>query len=49
MTSTGSRPKSFTFSTGVTWGQGVEGVLSSPGRPDIKISTPPELRGPEGN
>ncbi|MSQ26042.1 MAG: OsmC family peroxiredoxin [Dehalococcoidia bacterium] len=46
---TSSRPKSFTFTTGVTWSQGAEGVLTSPGRPDIKISTPPEFRGPEGN
>ena len=44
-----TRPKSFTYTTGVRWEQGVEGVLSAPNKPDVRVSTPPEFKGPEGN
>ncbi len=44
-----TRPKSFLFYTSLRWKQGVEGALSAPGKPDIVVSTPPELKGPEGN
>ncbi len=46
---TTSRAKSFTYQTSVKWERGVEAVLSAPGKPDIKVSSPPEFRGPEGN
>ncbi len=46
---TSVRPKSFTYSTSVVWEKGVEAVLSAPGKPDIRVSTPPEFKGPEGN
>lgn len=43
------RPKTFTFRTSVVWKEGVTGVASSQGKPEIRVSTPPELRGPQGN
>lgn len=42
------RLKSFTFQTSAAWQEGVEGLLSSPGLPNLAVSTPPELRGPAG-
>ena len=47
MTSSGA--KSFTFNTSLTWTDGVEGKLSSPGKPDIGVTPPPEFKGPEGS
>ena len=44
-----TRPKSFTYTTGARWEQGREGVLSAPNKPDVRVSSPPEFQGPEGN
>ena len=44
-----TRPKSLLYKTSLRWVEGVEGVLSSPGKPDISVSSPPEFKGPEGN
>ncbi|MBM4404867.1 MAG: OsmC family peroxiredoxin [Chloroflexi bacterium] len=44
-----TRPKSFIYNTSLRWQRDVEGVLSAPGKPDIKVSSPPEFKGPEGN
>ena len=44
-----TRPKSFLYNTSLRWRQGVEGILSAPGKPDISVSSPPEFKGPQGN
>ncbi len=44
-----TRAKSFTYTTGVRWDKELEAVLTAPERPDIRVSTPPEFRGPKGN
>ena len=44
-----TRAKTFAFQTSVKWTADVRGILSTSGRPDIVVSTPPELRGPDGN
>ncbi|MBI3743225.1 MAG: OsmC family protein [Chloroflexi bacterium] len=41
--------KSYTYRTSIAWTSGVEGTLASPGKPSIKLSAPPEFKGPEGN
>ncbi len=46
---TTARPKSFTYATSLVWEQDAQGILSAPGKPDIRVSAPPDFRGPEGN
>jgi organic hydroperoxide reductase OsmC/OhrA len=42
------RHKSFTYRTSTSWTGGSSGVLSSDGKPSLKISNPPEFRGEAG-
>lgn len=39
----------YEFDTEVEWVEGKVDVIKSPGLPDLKVSTPPEFRGPVGN
>ena len=41
-------PKQYIFRTGLRWNGLKRGSLSSAGKPDIGISTPPEFKGEEG-
>ena len=43
-----TRAKTFTYETGLRWDKGLESVASAPGKPDIRVSAPPEFKGPEG-
>lgn len=40
--------KSYIFRTGLRWDGSKRGQVSSPGKPRIGVSTPPEFRGEEG-
>jgi len=40
--------KSFTYHTRVKWTGGRAGMLSSEGKPDVKVGSPPEFRGEAG-
>ena len=40
--------KTFTFKTSTSWTEGQSGMLSSEGKPVMKISSPPEFRGEPG-
>jgi organic hydroperoxide reductase OsmC/OhrA len=42
------KPKKFTYRCSVKWTGEKRGVLSSPGKSDIEVATPPEFRGHEG-
>jgi peroxiredoxin-like protein len=42
------RSKAYTYRTTVRWTDRKMGVLSSSGKPDIQIATPPEFKGHEG-
>jgi peroxiredoxin-like protein len=42
------RSKVYTYKTTLKWTERKMGVLSSPGKPDIQVSTPPEFKGYEG-
>jgi organic hydroperoxide reductase OsmC/OhrA len=43
------RHKTFTYSTALLWTSGRSGVVSAQGKPDLKVSSPPEFRGEEGH
>lgn len=43
-----ARSKTFTYRTSVRWTDRKQGVLTSQGKPDIQVSTPPEFKGHEG-
>ncbi len=43
-----TRAKSFSYTTGVRWEAELLGTLACQGRPDIKISSPPEFKGQDG-
>jgi organic hydroperoxide reductase OsmC/OhrA len=43
-----SRQKSLTFRTSAVWTEGTSGVLTSEGKPPIKVSNPPEFKGKDG-
>ena len=43
-----ARAKSFTYTTSLVWREGLEGVLSSEGKPHITVSPPPDFRGLAG-
>lgn len=40
--------RTFTYKTATEWTEGKSGVLSSEGKPSLKISSPPEFRGEPG-
>ena len=42
------KPKSFTFRTSTAWLEGASGLLSSEGKPTLRVSRPPEFRGERG-
>ena len=42
------RSKIYTYKTSVKWTERKMGMLSSPGKPDVQVSTPPEFKGHEG-
>jgi organic hydroperoxide reductase OsmC/OhrA len=43
-----TRHKSFTYRTSAEWKTGTSGILSSEGKPSIKVSSPPEFKGEPG-
>ena len=43
-----TRHRTFTYKTATEWIEGKSGVLSSEGKPTLKISSPPEFRGEAG-
>ena len=42
------RPKRYTYRTTVRWAEQRKGLMSSPGKPDAQVATPPEFKGHEG-
>jgi peroxiredoxin-like protein len=42
------RSKVYTYHTAVKWTEQRKGVISSAGKPDIQVATPPEFKGHEG-
>lgn len=42
------RSKVYTYKTSLKWTERKMGMLSSPGKPDVQVSTPPEFKGHEG-
>lgn len=42
------RSKIYTYRTSLKWIERKMGMLSSPGKPDLQVSTPPEFKGHEG-
>ncbi|HUI11715.1 MAG TPA: OsmC family protein [Bacteroidota bacterium] len=46
---TKAKYRSFTYKTSTSWTEGKSGLLSSEGKPTMKISSPPEFRGEAGH
>lgn len=42
------RTKIYTYRTSLKWTERKMGMLSSPGKPNVQVSTPPEFKGHEG-
>lgn len=42
------RSKTYTYRTSVRWTERKLGLISSPGKPDLQVATPPEFKGHEG-
>ena len=42
------KSKRYTYRTSVRWSEQKKGVISSAGKPDIQVATPPEFKGHEG-
>lgn len=42
------RSKVYTYRTSVKWTEQRKGVISSAGKPDIQVATPPEFKGHDG-
>lgn len=42
------RSKVYTYHTSVKWTEQRKGVISSAGKPDIQVATPPEFKGHDG-
>ena len=42
------RSKTYTYRTCLKWTERKIGMLSSPGKPDLQVATPPEFKGHEG-
>lgn len=42
------RSKKYTYRTAVRWTEQKKGVMTSPGKPDVTVATPPEFKGHEG-
>lgn len=40
-----TRYKTFEYTTGTTWLEGRQGIVTSPGKPDIQAASPPEFKG----
>jgi organic hydroperoxide reductase OsmC/OhrA len=43
-----AKAKTFVYTTSLVWREGLEGVLSSEGKPHIPVSPPPDFRGRAG-
>jgi organic hydroperoxide reductase OsmC/OhrA len=43
-----ARHKTFTFKTGVSWIEAKAGMLSSDGKPTLRVASPPEFKGEGG-
>ncbi|MBP1654010.1 MAG: putative Peroxiredoxin OsmC [Bacteroidetes bacterium] len=43
-----TRYKTFEFTTATTWSAGRQGSVSSPGKPELTVASPPEFRGVPG-
>ncbi|HCG76349.1 MAG: osmotically inducible protein OsmC [bacterium (Candidatus Ratteibacteria) CG_4_9_14_3_um_filter_41_21] len=48
MDETRAKPKKFIYRTNLKWVEARKGLLSSSGKPTIKVSTPPEFKGHPG-
>ncbi len=42
------RSKTYTYKTSLRWEGEKRGTISTPGKTDISVATPPEFKGPEG-
>lgn len=42
------KPKVYTYHTQVKWTEQRKGIISSAGKPDVEVATPPEFKGHEG-
>ncbi len=42
------KSKRYTYRTSVRWSEQKKGVISSAGKPDVQVATPPEFKGHEG-
>lgn len=42
------RSKVYTYKSSLKWTERKMGMLSSPGKPDLQVATPPEFKGHEG-
>lgn len=42
------KPRSFTYRTSAAWLEGRSGLLSSEGKPTLRVSSPPEFKGEQG-
>ena len=42
------RSKRYLYRTAVRWSEQKKGVISSAGKPDVQVATPPEFKGHEG-
>ncbi len=42
------KSKRYTYRTAVRWSEQKKGVVSSAGKPDVQVATPPEFKGHEG-
>ena len=42
------KSKRYTYRTAVRWSEQKKGVISSAGKPDVQVATPPEFKGHEG-
>lgn len=43
-----TRYKTFEYTTATTWSEGRRGIMTSPGKPDITVASPPEFKGVPG-
>ena len=48
MSEIGVKPRGFIYRINLKWTESKKGVLSSPGKPNIEVATPPEFRGHPG-
>lgn len=43
-----ARSKTYTYRTAVRWTEQKKGVMTSQGKPEVQVATPPEFKGHEG-